>query len=157
MPVAPRMPLTQNAPFEYGCCGLGVTLVMRPLSTVSSEPQQTEHSQQVLGKIPSAVARLDSICLLPPLRRHPEETVREASGRLEGWKQSPSLAAILRDARRFAPNSSVYMSDARRSERSRRMRYEGCAGRAGAEPQAWETAHERAYPLRRTGYREESD
>src|SRR6202045_5180333 len=66
-------------------------------------------------------------------------------------------AAILRDGRAQArATSSVYMSDASKSERSRRMRYEGCAGRAGAEPQAWETAHERAYPLRRAEYREES-
>jgi hypothetical protein len=39
----------QNAPFEYGWAALGAMSVTHPSSTVSSEPQHTEHSQQVLG------------------------------------------------------------------------------------------------------------
>src|SRR5882757_1977361 len=33
---------------------------------------------------------------------------------------------------------------------------EGCAGWTGAEPHAWETAHEPGYALCRTGYRQEA-
>jgi hypothetical protein len=39
----------QNAPLEYGCAGLGTMSVTRPPATVTSVPQHTEHSQQVLG------------------------------------------------------------------------------------------------------------
>src|SRR5215475_14190325 len=59
------MPLTQNAPLECGCCGFGATLVTRPSATVTSEPQHTEHSQQVLGNTPSVVGRFVSIYLCP--------------------------------------------------------------------------------------------
>src|SRR5262249_27540853 len=55
------MPLTQNAPLECGCCGLGATLMTRPSATVTSEPQHTEHSQQVLGNAPSGVAGVNCI------------------------------------------------------------------------------------------------
>src|SRR6516165_11126482 len=57
MAAAPRMPLMQNAPFEYGCSGLGAIPVTRPSRTVSSEPQQTEHSQHVLGYTAGASSR----------------------------------------------------------------------------------------------------
>src|SRR5258708_39610541 len=33
---------------------------------------------------------------------------------------------------------------------------EGCAGWTGAEPHAWETAHEQGYAVCRTGYRQEA-
>src|SRR4030095_5299637 len=33
---------------------------------------------------------------------------------------------------------------------------EGCAGWTGAEPHAWETAHEQEYAVCRTGYRQEA-
>src|SRR2546423_5101780 len=73
------MPLMQNAPFEYGCSGLGATLVttrmaaslarksplaisdrargheaalrLSALLTVSSAPQCAEHSAQVVGMV----------------------------------------------------------------------------------------------------------
>ena len=45
------MPLTQNAPFDAGCAGLGAIFVTTPASTVISEPHNVPHSQQVLGTI----------------------------------------------------------------------------------------------------------
>src|SRR6476659_3447122 len=45
------MPLTQNAPCEPGCSGLGAILVTLPASMVSSEPHNAEHSQHVLGTV----------------------------------------------------------------------------------------------------------
>src|SRR4051812_35601582 len=45
------MPLTQNAPREDGCTGLGAILVTLPSSIVSNEPHKAEHSQQVLGTV----------------------------------------------------------------------------------------------------------
>src|SRR5262245_55479299 len=45
------MPLTQNAPRDPGCSGLGAILVTLPFSTVSNEPHSAEHSQQVLGTV----------------------------------------------------------------------------------------------------------
>jgi hypothetical protein len=48
----------QNAPFEYGCSGLGAMETTRPSLTVTSEPQQIEHSQHVLGCTIAAVVCL---------------------------------------------------------------------------------------------------
>src|SRR3954447_13316434 len=45
------MPLTQNAPREDGCAGLGAILLTRPSSIVSNEPHNAEHSQHVLGTV----------------------------------------------------------------------------------------------------------
>ena len=45
----PRMPLTQNAPFEPGWSKLGPTRVTAPSSSVTSAPQRVLHSQQVVG------------------------------------------------------------------------------------------------------------
>jgi hypothetical protein len=102
------MPLTQNAPFECGCCGLGATLVTRPSATVTSEPQHTEHSQQVLGKMPSVVLfdALDSMLFIArdQLRRHPEE--RAEGARLEGWKYAPCLLPSFETAARKRAASS---------------------------------------------------
>src|SRR5262245_31691474 len=45
------MPLTQKAPREPGCSGLGAIFVTLPPSTVSNEPHSAEHSQHVLGTV----------------------------------------------------------------------------------------------------------
>src|SRR5215475_11215680 len=100
------MPLTQNAPFECGCCQLGATLVTRPSATVTSEPQHTEHSQQVLGKTPSVTlfdapkSMLFAIC--NRLQRHPEEVARTSARPSRRMETSSVFVAILRDTRRFA-------------------------------------------------------
>src|ERR1700722_6965291 len=70
------MPLMQNAPFEYGWSRLGVMSVARPSSTVTREPQQTEHSQHVLGWTAA------SVCVRPP------------DGRLAVWVTSVMAAAV---------------------------------------------------------------
>src|SRR5262245_17659666 len=88
------MPLTQNAPREPGCAGLGAILVTLPSSMVRNEPHSAEHSQQVLGTISA-----EWMLMAPRLYARDARASRIYFGRGSGSPRPASISLPRRSAR----------------------------------------------------------